>query len=410
MNPTPHAAWRRWLFLLPIGASVLAGCRRAPPAPSEVPFSGICRALEYPGGNGGDRIQNAIDDLACRTVSIDSSGPDSGRWLVTRTIDLRSNLVLESPGPSPAVLVAADGAWGAGLLSVDAQSNITIRRLDLRNGKLAPNGIWISGSRNLTIEQGAISGALYTGVGLTEHPSSDVSVSGMTFDDNGIVDVRTDTNTASAYHARVIVANNTMSATRFGAALANCGESPATACAIRDNVMRSARRLDSSAADLNRSHYGTVAGNRIADGGLGITIDDTRSATISQNSVQSCLGDGILIANGAVPTNRPWVLTGNTVTENTVLNNAGFGLATYITPGDSADRNDLNVWNNNRIDGNAAGGCNTNALQNTFAANGPQECWPQQRSTPAAPADILFTSPQRGPGWALRQLLPASPR
>src|SRR5438067_949310 len=128
----------------------LAGCAASPtkPAPSPPPpHSDTCRALEYPGANGGERIQNSIDDALCRTISVAESGPDgSGEWFVGRPIRLRSGITLEGSDGSTAKLIAIEGAWGAGLLLIDGQSDVTIRRLSLQNSKLAPNGIRITAS------------------------------------------------------------------------------------------------------------------------------------------------------------------------------------------------------------------------------------------------------------------------
>jgi hypothetical protein len=270
--------------------------------------------------------------------------------------------------------MAINGSWDTGLMRIDSQSHITIRHLNLQNGKKAPNGIRITGSSDIAITQSVVAGAIYNGIHITETPSSDITISDTTFQDNGNVDVRTDTADPFAYHSRVLVTNNFMTATHYGPALANCGNSAATACQIRGNTIT---HVASSGTDLNRSHYAIVSGNSISVCLNGVTVDDSRNAMISENVVQGCTGDGIQTANGAVPANRPWSVSGNRVTNNTVTSNDGFGLASYGSLSDPNDRNEGNVWNNNHISGNRLGGCNTN-VQNVFTANGPQTCAPQR--------------------------------
>src|SRR5688500_8209362 len=81
----------------------LAACADTPtnPTPPPGPISPgpmpNCLALNYPGATGGERIQRAIDDVACQTVVVSPNGPDAnGVWLVTQSIRLRSNLTLAS--------------------------------------------------------------------------------------------------------------------------------------------------------------------------------------------------------------------------------------------------------------------------------------------------------------------------
>lgn len=353
----------------------------APPSPPPGP-PGVCRALGYPGANGGERIQNAIDDMACGTIVIDSAGPDgSGAWFVSRAINLRSNIVLEGSAASAITLTAVQGAWagGMGLLDITGQSGITIRQVGIQGRKRAHQGIRIVASHDITITQVAVSGAAVFGIAILDTPSSDIRIGQTSFHDNGVADVRTDTINPATYHSRVLALRNTMSGTLYGSALQNCGNSQATACELRDNTIGSAANLTGSGVDLNDSHHAIVSGNRIAPCGNGMTVDDTRNASISQNTIQGCLGYGILLANGARSANRPWILSGNQIVDNTVSNNRNFGLASYRIATDPDNRNEFNVWRNNRISGNAAGGCSTNANQNTFTGNGPQACPPQAR-------------------------------
>jgi parallel beta-helix repeat protein len=192
------------------------------------------------------------------------------------------------------------------------------------------------------------------------------------------VDVRTDTTDPATYHSRVVVLNNTISGTLYESALQNCGSWQAIACEIRDNTIASAADLTGSGVDLNDSHFAIVSGNHLSSCGNGLTVDDTRNASISTNTIQGCLGDGILLPNGARPENKPWILSGNQIVDNVVSNNGKFGLASYRIATDPNNRNEFNVWRNNRVSGNAAGGCSTNADQNTFSGNGPQACSPQR--------------------------------
>ena len=359
-------------------AACLTGCGDSGPTepgpPPDGP-SGVCRALNYFGANGGERIQNAINDTSCRTISIDDAGPDgSGVWHVTRGLTLRSSIVIENRGASAAVLESIGGGTHP-ILIVEGQSDVTIRGLRLQ-GSLS-SGIRIDGSHRITVVQGTVSGSVRVGIRITGSPSSDIAISQMAFQDNGGVDVRTDTTDWNAYHSHVVVTNNSMTGTLYGVALQNCGSSPATACEVRNNTIRSSPRLDGSGVDLNRSHHAIVSGNTISNGGHGMTVDDNQNAIISQNTIQGCLGYGIVLANGARPANKPWILSGNQILDNTVSDNKLFGLASYRIPTDPDNRNELNVWRNNRISGNIAGGCSTNADQNTFSGNGPQACSPQ---------------------------------
>jgi parallel beta-helix repeat protein len=359
-------------------AASLAGCgANGPTEPNPPGRSGFCVALSYPGANGGERIQNAIHDTACATIFVDSTGPDrSGLWLVSRTIHLRSNVVLEGGGAAATTLTPSQSI--VDLLNIEDQSEITIQRIDIQSRKRAQHGIRIVAGRDVTITQVAVSGASVFGIAALDTPSSNIRITQTSFQDNGVVDVRTDTANPAAHHSRVLILNNTMSGTLYGSALQNCGSSQATACEIRDNTIASVADLAGSGVDLNDSHYAIVSGNRISPCGNGLTVDDTRNASISQNTIQGCLRFGIVLANGARPSNRPWILSGNRVEDNTVSNNVNFGLASYRITTDPDNRNELNVWRNNRISGNTAGGCSTNADQNTFTGNGPQTCSPQR--------------------------------
>jgi parallel beta-helix repeat protein len=367
----------RRVCTLVIAACVTACGANGPTEPNPPRPSAFCLALSYPGANGGERIQNAINDTACATIFVDSTGPDgSGLWLVSRTIHLRSNVVLEGSVAAATTLTPSHSL--VDLLNIEGQSGITIQQIDLQTFKRAQHGIRIAASHDVTITQVAVSGASVFGIAILDTPSSDIRISQTSFQDNAVVDVRTDTTNPVAHHSRVLILNNTMSGTLYGSALQNCGTSQATACEIRDNTIASVADLAGSGVDLNDSHYAIVSGNRISPCGNGLTVDDTRNASISQNTIQGCLRFGIVLANGARPSNRPWILSGNRVEDNTVSNNVNFGLASYRITTDPDNRNELNVWRNNRISGNTAGGCSTNADQNTFTGNGPQTCSPQR--------------------------------
>lgn len=140
---------RRGIGLLVV-AAWLPGCGGSPTGPSPPPVSSSCRALIYPGANGGERIQNAINDSTCATIAIDDVGPDAGSvWRVPRALSLRSSIVLEGVGASTPVLV---GGTADPILRIDGQSDIAIRRLSFQ-GSLS-NGIRINGSRRITIALG----------------------------------------------------------------------------------------------------------------------------------------------------------------------------------------------------------------------------------------------------------------
>jgi Right handed beta helix region len=359
-------------------AAWMLGCNamQSPAAPAASPTA-TCHAMAYAGATGGERIQNAINDTSCSTVEVDAGGPDAGgTWSIVKPVVLRSNVILEGVGAPQPTLVAAARFSGTGLLSLVGVSTVTVRNLTLANNSISPNGIWIQGSRTIAISRGAISGGLFHAVHLNTIASTDVRISEMVMSDNVNIGVRTDTPDPSTFHARIVVRNNTMTGSKYGAALANCGNSPATACEISDNTITNAAE---SGLDLNRSHHATVSGNSVlAPCGVGITIDDVLNAQIARNKVSGCDSYGIALANGALPENQPWTLSGNQVTNNTVEDNGGYGLVSYRTRANAADRNEANVWADNRISGNAGGGCDTNAEQNTFTGNGPQACKPQR--------------------------------
>jgi parallel beta-helix repeat protein len=359
---------------------LVTGCGGSPTGPSPPPVSGGCRAQTYPGADGGERIQNAINDFTCTTISIDAVSPDGGGvWRVPRALSLRSGIVLEGVGVSAPVLV---GGTTDPILRIDAQSDIVIRRLNLQGSR--SNAIRIDGSRRILLTQGTVSSSTATGIRIMGAPSSDVTISQMTFQNNGGIDVRTDTIDWNTYHARVSVTTSAMSASVFGVALSNCGTSAATACEVRDNLISPLMDAGGSGIDLNRAHYAVVSGNTISGGGQGMTVDDNTFATITRNTIQGSLAYGILLANGVRPANKPWLITGNQITNNTVTGSRGFGLATYFVRNDPGDRNEFNTWSNNRIEGNVRGGCETNTDRNTFTGNGPQACAPQNRQTAAA--------------------------
>ena len=147
---------------------------------------------------------------------------------------------------------------------------------------------------------------------------------------------------------------------------------------------------ESSAADCLASNYpggiyALVEANQISgpntfcslssptiecDCGRGTTVDDTQNATVTKNTVNGCQGDGILLANGAHPANKPWWVSGNYVRCNTVQSNGGYGLGSARNPLDPADHNIYNVWHDNTLALNSAGACFNNGEQNTFYNNG----------------------------------------
>jgi len=228
-----------------------------------------------------------VNDPTCNTVSIDTVGPDeSGSWFVTRDIVLRSNLVIESGAAAPARLTAIGGSWQSGFMRIDGQTNVTIRRLDIQNNNIVPNGIRITGSRDITVTRGTIAGALYHGVHVVSTPSFNVTISEMTLEHNGLIDVRSDTANHSTSHSRVLVTNNSLTTSGYGVALADCGDSSGSACEVRGNVIAS---VSWSGVDLNRSHYAIVAGNDISGCRNGITVDDARNGALTQNTVRGCV-------------------------------------------------------------------------------------------------------------------------
>jgi parallel beta-helix repeat protein len=186
-----------------------------------------------------------------------------------------------------------------------------------------------------------------------------------------------------------VVVSNAMFGTTYAVALANCGRDDATRCSVLRNVMRPKAVYPGTGVDLNRSHAALVSGNDIVgagdmcstspdrcDCGRGITVDDTQRSTIVGNRVEGCSEEGILLANGAVAAHRPWLVSANTVINNTVRNNGFVGLAAYHDPRNPDDRNLGNVFSNNHVAGNGRGGCGSNAPDQTFVDNGPQPCVP----------------------------------
>jgi hypothetical protein len=255
-------------------------------------------------------------------------------------------------------------------------------------------GLLVVASARVEFTQGRITRMTQFGIVVRDlPPSSAIRINRSAFEDNGFIDVRTQTTDRNAFHSHVTVEDNTMHGTTYGVAFANCGGSSGTACVARNNQMKPKRSDPGTGLDLNRSHHAIVTGNRVlglgdtcAPGvtcrcGYGFTIDDTQNATITGNTVEGCTKDGILLGNGAVAENRPWYVSGNTVADNTIRGNSGLGLAAFRNPTDAMDNNMFNVFRNNRIDGNASGGCATNGVSNSFFGNGPQPCLAQGVST-----------------------------
>lgn len=383
----PLAARPAAILIVAVALSVVgAGCSDTPTGPTPpqpVPPPGAspnCHAINYPGLTGGERIQSAVNDAACATVYIAAAGPDAeGAWLLRAPVRLRSNLTLTSTiDAAPATLRAQAGA-AIRLLVVDGESNVTIRHLTLHGARSAHTGVLVVGSSRVTFSNVAISGMTQLGIMIRDRPSADVTIASSTFEDNGYIDVRTETDNSNVYHSNVVIERSVMQGTTYGVALANCGGSDASRCHVRDNVMRPKRNFPGTGVDLNRSHSAVVSRNHITECGRGLTVDDTQNASIASNTIEGCSEDGILLANGAVVANRPWLVSGNTVVGNTVRNNGGVGLASYRIASDAGDRNMYNVFNNNQIQNNARGGCATNAEQQVFFGNGPQSCMPSTR-------------------------------
>jgi len=183
-----------------------------------------------------------------------------------------------------------------------------------------------------------------------------------------------------------VIENNWIYDSAYGVALANCGGSTtfsgslSTRCRVEDNnpIQPSS---GGSGIDLNRSHYAYISNNKINGSCTnGITIDNTMNAEITDNEVDGCNGDGIQMANGVNVGETPWWDTGNTIENNTVKNNGGYGLYSGRDSNNSDDHNEYNIWRYNDLSSNSGGGCaNQNEGpngDNTFYSNssGSQNC------------------------------------
>jgi hypothetical protein len=375
-------------------SNVTAPTPPSPSPPPSNPANPSCQALNYPGATGGARIQNAINDQSCSTVYIHPDGPDAGGvWLVSQPLMLRSNqTITTAEEPRQPTLRSAASIR---ILMADRVTDVTLRRLTLDGARTAVAGVLITGSARVEFTLGRIVRMTVFGIVARDTPSSQIRITRSVFEDNGMIDVRTQTLERNTFHANVVVEDNTMSGTTYGLAFANCGGSAAAACQARNNQMKPKRSDPGTGLDLNRSHAAIVSGNRViglgdtcAPGvtcrcGRGFTVDDTQNAMITGNTIEGCTNEGILLGNGAVPENRPWYVSGNTIADNIVRNNSGAGMASFHNPADPFDNNIYNVFRNNRLEGNAVGGCATNTTGNTFFGNGPQACLAQVISTGA---------------------------
>ena len=372
------------------GSSNVTGPTPPPPSPSPPPPPGQpnCHALNYPGATGGARIQNAIDDASCSTVYIHPDGPDGGVWLIDRTLTLRSNQTLTTADEARRPTLRA--AAVIRLMAAERVTDVTLRRLTLDGARSGLTGVLVVASARVEFTQGRITRMRQFGIVVRDlPPSSAIRINRSAFEDNGFIDVRTQTNDRNAFHSQITVEDNTMHGTTYGVAFANCGGTSGAACVARNNQMKPKRSDPGTGLDLNRSHHAIVTGNRVlglgdtcAPGvtcrcGYGFTIDDTQNATITGNTVEGCTQEGIVLGNGAVPENRPWYVSGNMIADNTVRCNGGLGLGAFRNENDPMDNNMFNVFRNNRIEGNAAGGCASNGISNSFFGNGPQACLPQ---------------------------------
>lgn|GEM_PF-5975647 len=358
-----------------------------------------CYAALYPGKTGGARIQNAIHDVGCSTIYVDPVGPDGGNWNMETPITLtRSNVAVRSLDENRLpTLVATGTAWPgfAGMIIVDGQSEILFHRINLQGQKHSYNGFWVRNASRVTIEAGVTAGNIYHGIHANQ-ACSHIEIAWNLFTDNGRIDVRTDTPDGS-YHTNIDVHNNSMYGTLYGVALANCGGgSTLLRCTVVQNTIqpkKGTQPTDGSGIDLNRAPYALVAGNTITGAagyfclsgiecqpGRGITVDDTQNPLITNNGVEGAMQYGIVLANGAVASNRPWWLSGATVSGNTVRNNGDVGLLDARDPSDSKDHNTGNLFKDNIISGNGRSGCYSNAQKTTFSGNGPQVCPPQGKN------------------------------
>lgn len=163
---------------------------------------GIHNAQHYPGGSGGEQIQNAIDALpAGGTVYIPPDGPDGGEWIVDNVVAVPSNThvvgvpgatVLRSQGDHNSLQVRgtdttdrAQNVVVEGLvcelenttsrLQVTHAEGVTVRNCQFYNGKY---GVNVARSKNVLVEDCIGEGAdddgftatdLNAGEAITEH-------------------------------------------------------------------------------------------------------------------------------------------------------------------------------------------------------------------------------------------------
>lgn len=344
-------------------------------------ISAVCQASAYTGATGRDKIEAALNDTHCRVIELATTGPDAaGVWAVNTQIRIpRSEVTIQGPIGAPPTLLASGSFSGAGMFvskNSESHNEIVIRNLIMDGGNVALNGVWWNaGGTGFTVTQTTIKNMVLHGVHINTLPMSDVTVSGNTITDTGLIGVRTDTAVNTAYHARVSVTKNTISGSDYGVALANCGTSTLTACAVTDNAISS---VDLSGIDFNLVHYATMARNVLTALALRcITLDDATHDTITLNTCTGPPELGIVLANGALVANKPWHITDNTVSNNTVT--GGGSTAVYLGASSDLvnDVNDNNAITNNTLSGNSVGcGKGANVMHATFSGNGPDSCSP----------------------------------
>jgi len=94
--------------------------------------NGLTGRVDFGGTDAAEVIQRAVDALEGKGGVIHLK---AGEYVVDRTIQLKSNIVLEGDGMGLTVLKSSPGNYSFGtFIDVDSQSNVVVRRLTLNKG------------------------------------------------------------------------------------------------------------------------------------------------------------------------------------------------------------------------------------------------------------------------------------